>query len=518
MSRKFILYSILLVSLHSHSLQAQDFYDFGIREVRLEFLDDNWEKKLKKLKDAKTDSRVLANATIDGIRYDSVGVRYKGNSSYNNPRKSERKKLPLNIKLDYTKKKQCLPGGYTTLKLSNGFRDPSFIREPLAYEIARKYTLAPKCNFAKVYVGDKMLGLYVNTESVDQVFLKNNKSIISGKHVIKCDPEEAKDQPNAALAYMGEDLRKYYDIYELSAADPDWKRLIALTKTLTQNQAQAATVLDVDAAIWMLAFDNTIVNLDSYIGPWSHNYYLIQDTTGLYIPVIWDLNMSFGSFRQGKSSLLSDKELAQFDPLVYKGDAGRPLTQLLNNPFYAKLYAHHVRAILQDYILNGEYLKRASAWMDLIEPTFTADTAKLYGIEDFRQNLETTVTVGKSQIIGIKQLMSERGTFLQNHPSIAGSEPVFSEPSKSVEGDSVRITIKLSEPARVFLYAGNPYHYKRIEMKDDGLGADSVPSDQIYALKIPLAGIGRYYFLAETKTAIATFPVRAGLEAFQAVP
>jgi spore coat protein CotH len=40
------------------------------------------------------------------------------------------------------------------------------------------------------------------------------------------------------------------------------------------------TILDVDKALWMLAFYNATVNLDSYIVQFAQNYYLYKTDKG----------------------------------------------------------------------------------------------------------------------------------------------------------------------------------------------------------------------------------------------
>ena len=111
-------------------LHAQDFYKPGaIVEIRLFFKEKNWDDLLDSLKQIGQDDRLPADALINGVRYKGVGVRYKGNSSYFSVRKSGSTKLPFNIKMDFTEKGQELPGGTTTIKLANSFRDPGFLRE-----------------------------------------------------------------------------------------------------------------------------------------------------------------------------------------------------------------------------------------------------------------------------------------------------------------------------------------------------------------------------------------------------
>ena len=130
---------------------AQDIYDVrSVKDVKIKFEFDDWKNQLNDLKEAGNNERLIGTVTLNGTRYDSVGVRYKGNSSYFNVRNTGSSKLPFNIKINHTKKKQKLPGGFTSLKLSNVFRDPSFLREVLAYEIAGKYMPAPRANYVRV--------------------------------------------------------------------------------------------------------------------------------------------------------------------------------------------------------------------------------------------------------------------------------------------------------------------------------------------------------------------------------
>jgi hypothetical protein len=74
------------------------------------------------------DERLVAvSFTLNGESCDSLGVKFKGDSTYN----ENNAKNPLNIKLDYIEDQQFQ--GYKTLKLSNGQKDLSFIREVLSY-------------------------------------------------------------------------------------------------------------------------------------------------------------------------------------------------------------------------------------------------------------------------------------------------------------------------------------------------------------------------------------------------
>ena len=169
----------------SENLIAQsDFYAIDyIPEIRLQFTQSNWDEILDSLYLLGEDFRLGADCTIDGIAYDKVGVRYKGFSSYS----SSRNKNPLNIDLDYAFSEQAHQG-FHKVKLSNVIQDPSFVREVLSYEVARKYMPASKANYANVYINDTLIGLYTNVEAVNGKFLDEHFGS-SNTTFVKGNPE-----------------------------------------------------------------------------------------------------------------------------------------------------------------------------------------------------------------------------------------------------------------------------------------------------------------------------------------
>jgi len=166
MVRKQILLFVLI--FFQSTIYAQySFYDTDtVREVRIYFYDSNWDALLDSLYVLGDEQRILADISIDGNLYDSVGVRYKGFSSVS----VNRVKNPFNIKLDYIIDDQNHQG-IKKLKLSNVIHDPSFVREILSYEIARKYMPASQANYCNIFINDTLWGLYNNVESVNKSFL-----------------------------------------------------------------------------------------------------------------------------------------------------------------------------------------------------------------------------------------------------------------------------------------------------------------------------------------------------------
>lgn len=505
-------------------LTAQSIYELSeVMEVRIYFDRPDWDTYLDSLKQLGNDDRLEGQVVVNGIKYEKAGVRYKGNSSYYNVRNTGAAKLPFNIKVNYKNKRQNLPGGYTTLKLSNVFRDPSFLREVLSYEIAGKYMPAPRANFAKVFVNDEFLGLYNNTESVDEIFLRKYFADNSGP-LLKCDPNwHAKKIPDcpegdkASLMYLGEDSTCYMGLYELKTKT-GWDDLIYLTKVLNKKSESLEQVMVVDQFLWMLAFNNVLVNLDSYTGRLCHNYYIYRDTLGFYHPIVWDMNLSLGGFRYtGLGSPLSNEKMQRLSPFVHykQKNHKRPLiTILLGNSLYRKIYIAHIRTILHENFSNAAYLKRAEDIRAMIDPLVQEDQSKLYSYEAFQDNVHKSTKAGKSFIIGIEELMSKRTEYLSQHPLLLIMPPVISEVAHIDYGASIAVNAKIEGTQKAWLYYrfGKEGGFSRLEMFDDSGHNDQLEADGIWGGTLEAKPNLQYYIVAEGEKSAALSPERASLE------
>lgn len=522
-----LLVCSVFAALFVQPVIAQDFYGSGIQEIRIELPMRDYDRKLDSLKNANPEARLTGTAWVNGVRFDSVGVRYKGNSSYFRSRKDTFKKLPINIKLDYKVKSQKLATGHTTVKLSNAFLDPSFIRDPLAYEMIRPYMPAPQCNFTKVYINKKYYGVYVNTESIDAQFIQKHFGTTTG-HLVKCDPDDWKRTrsqsgcpkgENASLMYLNDSPGCYDLFYEVD--DPAaWKPLLNLIKTLNRKPADIDKVLDVDQTLWMLALNNAIVNLDSYNGSLSHNYYLWFDTAGVAHPLIWDLNMAFGGWRRNFSfEEIPDEQLIQYSPLAEFDNAKRPLiSQLLKNPLNRKIYLAHLKTISNDWLQNGKWLTRAQALSKEIDPLVKQDSVKLYSYQDFQQSYDKTLTYGRDNVIGLRQLMDKRTAWLAKHPLLTKAQPTIADVKCKKTDTQWIVTAKLGAATAGWLFYRKdaPAAFTKFAMRDDGQAGDATAGDGIYTAALPLAVMKHYYVVAENEEAAALFPERASREFLKA--
>ena len=529
--QRFAIQLLLLLAVMPLAAQQDrddiDIYELdSIREVRIYFEQENWADILDSLKQRGYDQRLLGDVVFAGERYEGAGIRYKGNSSYHNVRKNDHAKLPFNIDVNETEKEHKLPGGFDKLKLSNVFRDPSFLREVLSYDIANRYMASPRANFVLLYINDELLGLYNNTESVDDELFERHFDEDDGI-LFKCDPVRGHKLPPAckkgdksSLQYLGRDSACYMANYEIKT-DYGWKELVELTKILNQKPEKIESVLAVDEALWMLAFNNVLVNLDSYLGRFCHNYYLYRDEAGIFHPIVWDMNLSFGGFRfAGLGKPLDLEAMQTLSPFVHfkQNNQKRPLiTQLLSQPLYRKIYAAHVRTIVDDYFVDSTYLRKAMRIQDMLVPHIKADTNKLYDFEGFKQNLHETTKANKVEIVGISELMEARVAYLKKHPVIGHAQPSIDSLQHLYTGDQYIFTahIEGANKAWLFYRYGDEGPFHKMRMTDDGGKGDEMPEDGLYgAVLEKQEGEDeiQYYLSAVNDKIAALLPERASFE------
>ena len=492
-----------------------------IRDIRITFAQSNWDEILDSLYVAGDKERMQATLFIDGIQYDSVGVRYKGYSSAS----VDRVKNPFNIKLNYLIEGQDHQG-IDKIKLSNVIQDPSFLREVLSYQIARKYMPASESNFANVYVNDTLLGLYSNVEAVNNEFLE--------KHFTTADNVLVKGNPETVDLYgensnlsqtPGMDSLAYTLLYSMRS-DYGWTALYNFIDTLNNHEADIDKVLNVDQALWLHALNYTLINFDSYVG-YAQNYYLYQDKAGRFNPIIWDLNMSLGSFRLTDASVYFDgfsiEQAKTLDPLSHYNEFSvfpRPLLRkLFNTSRYRKMYLAHIRTIVQENISNQAYLTRAETLHQLIDESVQNDANKFYTYSDFQNNLYGTV----SDFIdypGIVDLMEGRAAYLSTNLGFQGPpdiENVSVFPEAPVSNDMLVITAQASNASEVILfYRTRPdIVFEELLMNDEGIDGDELAGDGIFSSQFLFQGRDvDYYIYAENDSAGAFSPQRAAYEYF----
>ena len=525
------LFIVMLLTI----LVGQDLYDpYTVHDINIEFYNTDYDSILQARWYADDKSYLLADITVNGVIYDSVGVRYKGNSSFVEPNESGNPKLPFNIDVEFVHDDQNVMG-YEKLKLSNSIFDPTFVRETIGYLTSGMYLPTPEVGYMNVSIYGEYLGLYVNAESINKQFLRKHFGNDEGTF-FKCEPQFQYGENYLAwpdLVWHGADSNafEYQKGYELKS-DYGWSDLIDLISTLNFDTENIEDILNVDRVLWYFATSVVLPDLDSYIFPFlPHNYYLYQNASGQFEIIPWDRDQSFGGSVINLFLLFGGNAfwIYHSPPFYYENDPTRPLfSKLMNVPLYKMIYTAHIRTII-DEIYNSEYFYNwATDIQDNIE-TYALNDPNLFfpfTVGDyFRYNVTNYLSNDYIDICGIVSTVGPRRTYLLNNNEIAKIAPIISSVSKNnsnpLPGDSVYINALVENATQVELMVSNNEYstfFESIEMHDDGMHHDGAENDNIYGALVPFFLNGenvKYYVRARDNDAIILNPRKAEREFFQ---
>jgi hypothetical protein len=384
------------------------FDDTKIHAYDLQFYYPDWLDSLEYYKSFPDEEYIPARfvyrmSAADSMVLDSVGVRYKGNSSYNFAKNSPKK--PLKFSFDkYRKGRRFF--GIERLNFGNGAKDPTMMREKISYDILGRYMPAPRAAFATICIEGKLIGLYTQVEQVDKVFLGRYFSDNNGNLYKSSDN-------GSTLLYKGPNQSSYEADYELktNVTLNDWSAFIGMIDKLNNTPvADFVNVLsgrlNMDYACRYLAFNMVFANFDSYTGS-GRNFYFYDDPASLQCTIIpWDLNLSFGVYT-------NNWNVTTVDIVAISNLAQRPLNKrVLENDSLRRVYLSYIGAMLDGPASRDSIAALADRLKPLIDSTVQADSNTLHTYDDFVNNIESDVTVmdglSRTTIPGLKSFISKR--------------------------------------------------------------------------------------------------------------
>jgi hypothetical protein len=521
-----ICFFLAFFCLAGNKLTSQTFYSTSsIQKIEVQFSQSNWDYMLDTAKLGKENYIMAQWVKINGVMMDSVGIKYKGNSSFD----STYKKNPIHIELDTYKNHSYQ--GYQDIKLGNGYSDPSIIREVLAYDILKNYMHCPQANFAQVYINGNYMGVYSNAESINKKFCSDHFNS-SNNIFVKCNPivlPSTNSKSNLRYIPLA-DSSGYHNYYEMKS-DYGWNQLKDLCDSVTNNANSIPNVMDLDRAIWMLAFNDVSVNLDSYSGAFCQNYYLYKDNTGRFNPVVWDLNMSFAGFPHlgvSNSSMasLTIAQLQQLPSAIHNTDQYWPLIKnIMSNNMYKRMYIAHMKTTVNEMFASNYYSTKAAALQAVIDTAVQSDLNKFYSYSQFQNGMTANISVGSYSVPGISTLMSSRIAYLQSTadftytaPSISGLSVTATPSLNSAVTFTSNITNANLNGAYLGYRYSNTNKFTRIPMYDDGLHNDGAGGDNKFGVTFTMtASSMQYYVYAENNNAGMFAPERAEHEFYNLV-
>ena len=397
--RSLYLLILLLVSIlftescsHKNDNQVQfngDLFDAKhIHEIRLSFTDAQfWDTlvKNKKLRDSlEISNYTRCNVSIDGHDIKDVGVRLKGESSYDF---TKGKKKSFKIDLNQFIRKQRY-SGVSKLNLNNNYKDPSMLREKLTLDLMQQMgTPTPRNAFAAVYLNDEYWGLYLMEEDINKVFLRKNFGNKNGNFYF-CEP-------NGNLV-QHDKMDEYYHSYKKknNKSANDWNDLTNFIKVANsiakeeKYEKDLDTIFATDNCLKAWAVNNLLVNVDAYNMLYPHNYFLYHDSaTNKLNWINYDYNFSFAAWTP-KYNL---QQVCDFDILFYDKKFPFAVKVLGQNPLLKQRYLAIMKDLTENYFTKDKFTQLVDSYYSLIKDDVFRDTKKEYSNDDFEKNISTTI-------------------------------------------------------------------------------------------------------------------------------
>ncbi len=458
--------------------------------------------------------------------FDSVGVRFKGQTSYSQTQNAQKKSfnISLGYATDYDKWM-----GYKTFNLNNCFQDASFLREFFYLHQIRRYIPAAKASFVQLYLNNQYWGLYpsvqqLNGDFLEEWFLSNNGTNWRADQPAGSTgggPGGGWGDGTAALNYLGADsseYKKYYTLKSTGKTDP-WSDLISTANALENTPlssvaAELPKYLDLDRTLWFLASEIAFTDDDSYVFKGKMDYYLYwEPETGRITPLEYDGNSSM------EANLVQ-----QWTPFYHTTNANYPLlNRLLAVPALRQRYLAHLRTIVQESLDPVATVAALDGYAQQIDALVQGDPKKLYTYNQFLSE----VNVLKSFISTRRNFLLGNNEMQQVAPDIAGAAHYVQgqEWATPTAAEEVQVRSSISSTTgidHVTLYyaTGLVGNFTALSMADDGQHNDGSAGDGVYGGTIPAQAAGswvRYYVEAVSANAaksVSYLPVGAEHDVF----
>lgn len=488
-----------------------------VKSIYLTFPQANYWTLMQNNYASQTD--IPATMVVDGVTYDSVGVRFKGQTSYQQTQNSQKKSF--NITVDYVDPNQKLDG-YQTLNLNNCFQDESFLREVFFQNKIKKYIPAAKSAFVKLYINGANWGVYPNVQQLNKDFLEEWYLSNDGTHWRADKPPGSPGGPGggwgdgtAALNYLGATTTPYQSYYTLKSTNSatPWNDLINTTNILN-NTALASLptalppVLDIDKTLWHLASENLFADDDSYIYKGKMDYYVHYEAeTGRITPHEYDGNSVMDPAHQTWSAFYNE------------ANANYPLmNKLFAVPQWRQRYLAHLRTMIAEVYDTASANGLLNTYKALIDTMVQNDPKKIYTYAQFNSELNV-----------LKSFITARKNSLNANTEVAAISPVISNTASYTAGNAwtapnstQTVTVRSSATHTSGILEMDVYYsvqlvgnFTKMQMFDDGAHDDGASGDGVYGAVIPAQAGGswvRWYVeatAANTAKTVSYDPVGA---------
>lgn len=430
------------VSKAEQKLNEEVFPKDKVVDVKITIDSDDFQDMLD---NASAEEYKQASVDYNGLHFDNIGIRTKGNLSLRSVVQmtdSDR----YSFKLSFDEYVNQTLDGISKINLNNNYSDASSMREFLTYELAEQMGLpTPKYSFVNVYINGELWGFYLAVEQIGDAYLNRHFGNAYGALYKGQMTGSGSD-----LTWLGDDPSSYTGL-ALKSKETNDDILIDMLDELN-NGSDYERVLDVEESLKYIALNVLTNNMDSYIGQNKQNYYLYEDD-GIFSILPWDYNMAFGGMGGamggrgggggfGARGQTDDKDQATesvtgntgstntaaptapnadeapaaartsssssllIDEPTQGAVAERPLVaKLLAVDEYKELYHSVLQEAADGYLADDTFTARVNELEEMIAPYVKADPNAFYTYEEFQQAVPSLIATNTSQIETInKQL------------------------------------------------------------------------------------------------------------------
>jgi spore coat protein CotH len=299
--------SATTVSSASTGTAGGTFFDsVQVHEISVTFTQEDYDAMIATYKSSSEKDWIKATVTIDGVTYNEVGMRLKGNSSImglrnqggqgargpgGNVSADSPQTLPWLIRLDKFVDGQSYEGLTDLVVRSN--TSSTSLNEAVALQLLDLAGLASledvACRFS-VNGGDEVVRLV--TQLPDDEWMAETFGSTGALY---------KAESSGDYSYRGDDPDSYTDIFDQEAGkdNADLTPLIEFLDFINNSDdatfaAELPARLDVDAFATYLAMEELLGNFDDIDGPGNNSYLYYDPSTTMFTVVPWDHNLAFG--------------------------------------------------------------------------------------------------------------------------------------------------------------------------------------------------------------------------------
>lgn len=320
-----------------------------VHDITATFDQDNYDAMIKAFQDTGDKNWLKATVTIDGVTFDEVGLRLKGNSSLSglgqngfgppanfqpnevangtsavatpsaagtptanggptldvrvdmdgNVSVDEPEGLPWLVRLDKYVDDQNLNGLTEFVIRSNN--SETALNEALALDLLAEAGLASQAAaYVRFTANDSEPRLRLAIENPDDVWLEEHFS----------DPGTLfKSESDGNWSYKDDDLDAYMQSFDLEAGGgkddaENYAPLISFLDFINNSDdatfvSELPNRLDIDQFAVYLAMMDLVQNDDDIDGPGNNSYLFYDEMTNLFTVVPWDMNLAFGGMGGG---------------------------------------------------------------------------------------------------------------------------------------------------------------------------------------------------------------------------